>query len=65
MEHIEKNNNDAVKAANVSADLQKKIADKRVKRNDVYLKLQKAQIDEQKKQDKAVKQIPVCPCVLA
>lgn len=57
MSQIEKNNNDAVKAANVSADLQKKIADKRVKRNDVYLKLQKAQIDEQKKQDKAVKQM--------
>ncbi len=57
MSQIEKYNNDAVKAANVSADLQKKIADKRVKRNDVYLKLQKAQIDEQKKQDKAVKQM--------
>lgn len=38
------------KAAAESADLQKKIADKRIKRNDAYLKLQKEQSAEQKKQ---------------
>ena len=57
MSQIERYNNDSVKAANASADLQKKIADKKSKRNDAYLKLQKAQVEEQKKQDKAVKKM--------
>ena len=57
MSQINRYNNDAVKASNVSADLQKKIAEKRVKRNDAYLKLQKAQAEEQRKQDKAVKKM--------
>lgn len=43
--------NDAAKKYADSADLGKKIADKRQKRNDNYLKLQKAQQDEQKKQN--------------
>lgn len=57
MSQIDRYKNDAVKASNVSADLQKKIAEKRGKRNDAYLKLQKAQAEEQKKQDKAVKKM--------
>lgn len=57
LSQIERYNNDAVKASNVSADLQKKIAYKRTKRNDAYLKLQKAQGEEQKKQNKAIKQM--------
>lgn len=57
MSQIERYNNDSVKAVNVSADLQKKIADKRNRRNDAYLKLQKAQIEQQKKQEKSVKQM--------
>jgi len=40
-----------------SADFGKKIADKRKKRSDAYLKLQKAQQDEFTKQDKANRQI--------
>lgn len=43
------------KAASESANLTKKIADKRKKRNDTYLKLQKEQQNEQKKQDKKIK----------
>lgn len=38
-----------------SADFGKKIADKRTKRSEAYLRLQKAQQDEQKKQSKADK----------
>lgn len=57
MSQIEKYNNEAIKAANVSADLQKKIADKRNKRNTAYLSLQRAQTDEQKKQNKATKKM--------
>lgn len=40
-----------------SADLGKRIADKQQKRNDAYLKLQKAQQDEQKKQDRQMKRV--------
>jgi len=43
--------NDAAKKNVDSADLGKRIADKRQKRNDTYIKLQKAKHDEQKKQD--------------
>lgn len=57
MDQIERYNNDAVKAANASADLQKKIADKRIKRNDAYLRLQKETKNEQKKQDRATKKM--------
>lgn len=48
---------DYSKKTSESADLGKKISDKRQKRNDAYLKLQKAQQDEQKKQDKEMKRI--------
>ncbi len=57
MAQIYRYNSDAIKAANVSADLQKKIADKRIKRNEAYLKLQKETQSEQKKQDRATKKI--------
>lgn len=44
---------DIAKTDKESADLGKKIADKRKKRSDAYLKLQKEQQNEQKKQDRA------------
>ena len=40
-----------------SADVGKKISDKRQKRNDAYLKLQKAQLEEQKKQEIELKKM--------
>ncbi len=46
---------DRAKKSSESADLGKKIADKRQKRNDAYLRLQKAQQDEQKKQERRMK----------
>lgn len=48
---------DRAKKSAESADLGKKIADKRQKRNDAYLKLQKAQQDEQKKQERHMKRM--------
>lgn len=48
--------NKAKKASN-SADLGKKIAEKKDKRAAAYLKLQKEQQDEQKKQDRIAKQV--------
>lgn len=48
---------DIAKKASESADLGKKIADKKDKRATAYLKLQKEQQNEQKKQDKANQQI--------
>lgn len=48
---------DRAKKSAQSADLGKKIADKRQKRNDAYLKLQKAQQGEQKKQDRQMKRV--------
>ncbi len=48
---------DYAKKSGESADIGKKVSDKRNKRNDAYLKLQKAQQIEQKKQDKASKQV--------
>lgn len=48
---------DRAKRSAESADLGKKIADKRQKRNDAYLKLQKAQQVEQKKQDRQMKRV--------
>lgn len=55
MNQIARHNDASNKAASDSADLTKKIADKRKKRNDAYLKLQKEQQNEQKKQDKKIK----------
>lgn len=55
MRQIDSHNKAALRAQDESADLQKKIADKRKKRNDAYTRLQKEQKTEQKKQDKAVK----------
>lgn len=46
---------DRAKKSAESAELGKKIADKRQKRNEAYLKLQKAQQDEQKKQERQLK----------
>ena len=43
---------DIAKKSKESADLSAKIADKRKKRSEAYIKLQKAQQDEQKKSDK-------------
>lgn len=48
---------DRAKRSAESADLGKKIADKRQKRNDAYLKLQKAQQGEQKKQERQLKRM--------
>lgn len=55
MNQIARYNDASNKAASESADLTKKIADKRKKRNDAYLKLQKEQQNEQKKQDQKIK----------
>lgn len=55
MNQIDTHNKAAMKARKESADLQKKIAGKRQKRNDATAHLQKEQRNEQKKQDKAVK----------
>lgn len=55
MNQIARHNDASNKAASESADLTKKIADKRGKRNDAYLRLQKEQQNEQKKQDKKIK----------
>lgn len=55
MRQIESHKKVAAKARADSAELQKKIADKRKKRNDSYIRLQKEQQIEQKKQDKKVK----------
>lgn len=57
MQQIARYNDDYTKAMNSSADLAKKIADKRKKRNDAYLRLQKEEQNEQKKQDKAMKKL--------
>lgn len=48
---------DRAKKSAESADLGKKIAEKRQKRNDAYLKLQKAQQDEKKKQERQMKRM--------
>lgn len=55
MNQIESYKKAAAKAKSDSADFGKKIADKRTRRNNAYIKLQKEQQNEQKKQDKAVK----------
>lgn len=48
---------DRAKKSAESADLGKKLAEKRQKRNDANLKLQKAQQDEQKKQDREMRRM--------
>ena len=48
---------DRAKKPAESADLGKKLAEKRQKRNDANLKLQKAQQDEQKKQDREMRRM--------
>lgn len=54
MSEVERHRTASNKAASESADLQKKIADKRSRRNDAYLKLQKEQQKEQQAQQKAL-----------
>ena len=48
---------DRAKKSAESADLGKKIDEKRQKRNDAYLKIQKAQQDEQKKQNREMRRM--------
>lgn len=55
MNEIERHKNANIKASADSADYAKKIAAKRQKRNDAYLKLQKEQQREQKIQEKVIK----------
>lgn len=50
---------DESKAAGESANIGKKISDKRNKRNDAYIKMQKAQLEEDKKRDKKIKSMQV------
>ncbi len=57
LKQIEKYRADAVKASTESASLAKKIADKRKKRNDAAIHLQKEEQKVQKKQDRATKQM--------
>lgn len=45
--------------AGESANIGKKISEKRIKRNDVYKKVQKAQHDDEKKKDKQIKNMQV------
>ena len=45
--------------ASESANIGKKISEKRTKRNDAYKKMQKAQLDEEKKKDKQMKSMQV------
>ncbi len=55
MREIERHNNARNKASADSTDYAKRIADKRQRRNEAYLKLQKEQQREQKTQEKAIK----------
>ena len=57
MRQIATHESDQAKKSQDSADFGKKIAEKRKKRAEAYLKLQKEQQNEQKKQDKANQQI--------
>ena len=57
MRQIESYNNMAIKAEKESADLQKRIADKRDKRNAAAQHLQKEETAERKRQDRATQQI--------
>lgn len=53
LSEIQRHEDAARKAATESADLQKRIAEKRAKRNAAYLKLQKEEQSEKKKQENA------------
>ena len=55
LNQIDRHKEASRKAASESASITKKIADKRKKRNDAYLKLQKEQWKEQEKHDKKIK----------
>lgn len=57
MRQIESYNDAAIKADKESADLQKKIAEKRDKRNAAAQRLQKEESAERKRQDRATQQI--------
>lgn len=57
MNQIENYTNAAIRAEKESADLQKKIADKRQKRNTAVQRLQKAETAEKKKQDHTTQQM--------
>lgn len=57
MRQIESYNDAAIKADKESADLQKKIAEKRDKRNAAAQRLQKEEAAERKRQDRATQQI--------
>lgn len=57
MSEIQRHETMARKASEESADLQKKIAEKRTKRNDAYLKLQRDQQNENKKYQKEQQRI--------
>ena len=57
LNEIDRHNKASNKAATESAEFGKKIADKRAKRNDAYLKLQKEQQKEQKAQQKVMNNI--------
>lgn len=57
LKQIERYQTDYARKSSESADLGKKISDKRKKRNESYLKLQKAQQDEQKKQEKNMQKL--------
>lgn len=50
---IDRHNADAVKATTAKADIDKKIADKQKRKADVQIKLQKEEVEERKKNDKA------------
>lgn len=53
MSEIQRHEEAARKASNESADLQKKIAEKRSKRNEAYLRLQREEQNERKKETRA------------
>ena len=55
LRQIESYNKASQKAAAESAELQKKIAEKRIKRNDAYQKLQTAQAQERKKEAQSIR----------
>lgn len=57
MKQIESYESIARKAEEASASYSKKIADKRKRRNEVYLKLQKGQEAERKKQEQSIKNL--------
>lgn len=59
MRQINSYESNRIKSSNESADLGRKIAEKRKKRSEAYLKLQKEQQNEQKKQDRENQRLQV------